>query len=170
MAITPQIFETYRAPQRVLRRLLDQGTREDRALVLLMLACGIIFVAQWPRLARMANGDANVPLEAMLGAALLGWGFIAPLFFYLLAGIAHVLARLVGGRGSWYSARLSLFWTMLATAPLWLIHGLVAGFAPDGLLISVVGGVVLIAFVWIWGATMLEAERKIGVEFDEGVT
>lgn len=170
MAVTPDLLTTYRAPRRVLRRQLGMGVREDRALAYLMIACGLIFLAQWPRLLRAAAASPEVPLEALMGAALLGWGIIAPLFFYLLAGLCHLIARALGGRGSWYSARLALFWTLLAVAPLWLLYGLVDGLAPSGPVTALAGAGLLAVFLALFAAALVEAEREKGVEFDEGVT
>lgn len=85
MALTTDILASYRRPRTVLRRL--QGDRrEARILVYLMLGCGLIFIAQWPRLAREAHLDEEVPLDALLAGALFAWVFIAPLVFYALGG------------------------------------------------------------------------------------
>jgi len=159
MALTNDIVASYRTPRRVIRRLLAAGVREDRALFYLMLACGLIFVAQWPRLSRQAALDDSVPLEALLGGALMGWLFVAPLALYLLAGLSRLLARLVGGRGSWYSARLALFWSLLAAAPLWLFNGLVAGLVGPGPALTATGFAALAAFLAIWIASLTETER-----------
>jgi hypothetical protein len=45
------------------------GRREDRALAMLIAACLVIFVAQWPRLSREAYlaPDGGPPLEAVHG-------------------------------------------------------------------------------------------------------
>lgn len=142
-----------------MRKLLSMGRREDRAIVILIAACFIIFIAQWPRLSREAFLDPSVPLDARIGGALFGWMFWAPLLAYVLGGLSHLVARLFGGRGSWYSARLALFWTLLATTPAWLLHGLVAGFIGPGPELQGVGFVVLIAFLTIWSFALREAER-----------
>ena len=41
------------------------------------------------------------------------------------------MARLLGGKGTAYGARLALFWALLASAPLWLLSGLAAGFTGE---------------------------------------
>ena len=111
----------------VLRRKLAGGAREDRALATLFGACLLIFVAQWPGLSRAAHLEPEIPLDARLGGALMAWLFIAPLAAYVIAAVSHAVARLLGGRGSWFGARLALFWALLAASPLWLLNGLVAG-------------------------------------------
>ena len=89
---------------------------------------------------------------------------IWPLMAYGLAGLTHLVARLLGGRGSWYSARLALFWALLASSPAWLLHGLVAGFIGPGPALSVVGGILLLAFLTIWALCLAEAERAAEAE------
>ena len=56
MSIVADIVRSYVQPRAVIRDRLAEGQREDRALMLLMLGCGLVFVAQWPRLARRAAG------------------------------------------------------------------------------------------------------------------
>jgi len=159
MAVVPDILATYVGPRAVMRRLLAMGQREDRALMFLMLGCALIFVAQWPRLAREAHLDDAVPLNALLGGALMGWMFLAPLGLYALAAFGHMIALVVGGQGTWYGARLALFWSLLASSPLWLLNGLVAGIIGPGPALSLTGVLALGAFVLFWGFTLLESER-----------
>lgn len=161
MALTLDILGTYRSPRAVMRRHLAMGAREDRALFNMVLACGLIFVAQWPRLSRQAWLDDTVPLDALLGGALMGWLFLAPLALYLIAGLSHLLARVVGGRGNWYAARLALFWSLLAASPLWLLNGLVAGFIGPGAAFSLTGLIALAVFLTFWGLSLFEAERPM---------
>ncbi|MGD9865348.1 MAG: YIP1 family protein [Pseudodonghicola sp.] len=158
MAVTTDIAATYRGPGRVLRRLLDMGQREDRALAIVMAGCVVVFIAQMPRLAREAHLTGQ-ELNMMLGGSLLAWVIIAPLIFYLLAALSHLLARLLGGSGDWYGARLALFWALLASAPVLLLHGLVAGFIGPGPARDAVGLIWLGLFLWFWGAGLWQAER-----------
>jgi hypothetical protein len=158
MSLVANILATYRAPRHQLRRLLDMGQREDRVLIYLMLACALIFVAQWPRLSREAYLDPEIPLDARLGGALLGLLFLAPLALYGMAALTRLIAGVLGGSGSWYSSRLALFWSLLAAAPLWLLNGLVVGFAGPGLASNLTGAVALAAFVIFWALALLETE------------
>ena len=159
MAVTTDIVQSWRRPRRVIRRLLDMGRREDRALVYLILACLLIFVAQWPRLQREAILMPERPLDALIGAALFGWLFIAPLLFYAIGMLSHLVARMLGGKGTGYSARLALFWSLLATSPAFLFYGIVAGFIGPGPPQTLGGAGLLLAFVVIWGMTLIEAEQ-----------
>lgn len=134
------------------------GQREDRALVFLMAACVIIFFAQLPRLSREAHLTGR-ELNVLLGGAMFAWVFIAPLLLYFLAGLSHIVARIVGGRGSFYGARLALFWSLLASTPLVLFHGLVAGFIGQGAGLQAVGIIWVAIFGWFWVASLLHIER-----------
>ncbi|MBN2905269.1 MAG: YIP1 family protein [Rhodobacteraceae bacterium] len=158
MSVVRNIVASWRRPRAAMRALLAVGQREDRALVYLMLACFLIFVAQWPRLSREAYLDPEIPLEARLGAALMGWMFLAPLFFYGMAALSHLASRGFGGTGTWYGARLALFWALLAVSPVWLLHGLVAGFIGAGPALGVVATVLSVAFLAIWLLSLAEAE------------
>ncbi|MDJ0828172.1 MAG: YIP1 family protein [Rhodobacter sp.] len=159
MALTLDIVAMYRSPRTGIRRQLAMGTREDRVLFYVMLACGLIFIAQWPRLSREAYLDPSIPLDARIGGALLGWFFLAPLLLYALAALTRVLARLVGGQGTWYTARLALFWSLLAASPLWLLNGLAAGFLGIGAGLQVTSGLALGVFLVFWGISFHETER-----------
>lgn len=159
MAIIGDILASYRHPRAVIRAKLAAGVREDRALAALFGACGLIFVAQWPGLARAAYIDPSIPLEARLTGALLGAVFLLPLFAYALAALSHLLARGFGGKGTFFAARLALFWSLLAISPLMLLQGLVGGFMGAGPAFTTLGLGVLAAFVYLWVNAMIEAER-----------
>jgi hypothetical protein len=160
MAVTLDILRGWRAPRALIREKLGQGVREDRALAVVMGACLLFFVAQWPRLSREAFLHPEVPLDARMGGALLGWVFIAPLLFYAVAGLSHLVARLLGGKGTWFSSRLALFWALLAVSPLALLNGLVAGFIGEGPAATLVGLLVLAGFLYLWISMLIEAEKQ----------
>ena len=162
MPVSTDIVRTYVSPRRVLREKLAGGPREDRALATLIGACFLVFVAQWPLLSRQAYLDPSVPLDARMAGALMAWLFIAPVAAYVIAAASHLLARLFGGRGTWFGARLALFWALLAASPLWLLNGLVAGFLGPGAALNLVGLVAVGAFLVFWGAGLWEAERAEG--------
>lgn len=159
MTVTGDILATWRRPREIFRAKLAQGVREDRALAMLMGACALLFVAQWPALSRAAHLDPTIPLDARMGGALMGTIFILPVVLYGLAALSHLVARLMGGKGSHYGARLALFWALLATAPLMLLHGLMAGFLGQGMQLTVVGVGIFLAFLWLWLTLLVEAER-----------
>jgi len=170
MPVVPDILRTWRDPRGAIRARLAGGVREDRALATVMGACALIFVAQWPvlsrqaHLARIAAEQAGTPLDqvptlqALMGGAMLAIVFMAPLAFYLLAALSHAIARLVGGKGTWFGARMALFWALLAIAPAMLFNGLVLGFVGPGPAATIVGLLVGIAFLYLWIRMLIEAE------------
>lgn len=159
MAVTRNITATYRGPGRVVTGLLSAGQREDRALAYLMAGCLVVFIAQLPRLAREAHLTGE-DLDMLMGATLMAWIFIAPLVLYCVAGASHLIAKLFRGRGSHYGARLALFWALLASSPLMLLNGLVAGFVGPGIELQAVGFLWFAFFVWFWFGGLIAAERK----------
>ena len=158
MTITGEIVASYRRPAAAVGRMLAGPRREDRALVMVMAACAVIFVSQWPVAARAAHLAPAIPLEARLAGMLLATVFLLPLLAYALAGASHAVLRLFGGRGSHYGARIALFWALLAVSPLMLLKGLVAGLIGPGAALTATGATIFAAFMWIWGAGLHAAE------------
>lgn len=149
MSISADILRSYRAPRAVVRRQLATGPREDRALVFLILACLLFFVAQWPALSRAAQIDPSVPFEARVGGALTGVLFVLPLLSYGLASLLWLGLRPLGPITA-FGARLALFWAMLAVSPLVLAHSaLTAAVGAPGTATRLFGLLVLAAFVAI---------------------
>ncbi len=159
MTITSDILATYRRPRAVIRAK-TATPREDRALATLIGACVLIFVAQWPAQSRAAFIDPAVPLDARMGATLLGIVFILPLLAYVLAALSHVMARLIGGQGTWFSSRMALFWALLAGAPMFLLLGLLRGFLGETIAVFSAGLVILVTFLTLWGVMLHEVERR----------
>ncbi len=157
MAVTTDIVASHARPRRVMRRLLAMGERDDRALVILMVACFLMFAAQWPWRARQAF-ETGVPLTDLIQTDLFGIIFFFPLVAYGLAAISHLIAKAVRGRGSFYGARLALFWALLAASPAIVLTGLVKGFIGPGPAHTLVSGVWFALFVWIWLSSLWEAE------------
>lgn len=161
MSITADILRSYRAPRAVVGRLLAEGPREDRALVMLALACFFMFLAQVPGLRRAAILDDAIPFEGRVAGALAATLFFLPLMCYGLAALSHMVLRALRLQSSWHGARLSLFWAMLAVSPLVLVQGALSGVLGPGGPVAAMGVVVFVAFVAIWisglRATMRDA-------------
>ena len=100
MSVVLDILRTYRAPREVQARRIEGGPREDRALAILLAACGVIFVAQWPRFAREAFLDSSVSLEARMAGGLFGWMIVMPLVFYALSLVLTLVMRATGTSGA----------------------------------------------------------------------
>jgi len=164
MPVTNDIVRTWRRPRAVIRDLLDQGRREDRAIMYLMVSCLLIFVAQWPRLRRVSEGFETSPwppevnFEGMMTYTFFSAVIVLPLVMYGVAALSHLIAKLFGGKGSGFGARLALFWTLLATSPLVLLYGLVRGLIGPGTQAGLVGGIGAVVFLFIWVQSLREAE------------
>ena len=157
------MVRTYRAPRRVLSTKLAAGEREDRAFATLFGACLLIFISRWPVAARQSFYDDTVPFEALVGGQMMALIFIFPLIAYVLAALSHVVARIFGGKGTWFGARLALFWALLAASPLWLLYGLTEGFIGPGPAHDLTGVLALGAFLVFWISGLWEAETGQGV-------
>ena len=165
MAVTTNILRSWRKPRTVIREMLQGPDREDMAFAYLMVACFIIFVGQWPRLSRQAAGfdlapGAETPeLSRLVAYEFVSWMLVWPLVMFLLAMLSRLCARLLGGQGTPYRARLALFWSLLASTPVLLLYGLVRGFIGPGAEANLVGVVWMIGFAYIWLSTLRETER-----------
>ncbi len=149
MAVTDDILATYRWPARVMARVLEGERHEARALAYLLAAVIVIHIAQWPGMSRAAFLQPEVPLSQRMFAAFLAVLAAVP-FLYALAALSHLALRAFGGRGSFFSARIVLFWALLATTPLMLFQGLVSALAGPGGALTAMGLVVFAVFLWFW--------------------
>ena len=157
MPITADIMESWRRPRVVMRRLLARGTSEPFALSLLFTFLLLAFAAGAPFAAREAALTPQIPLIQRLFAAFLVLLATIP-FWYLLAAIGHWMARLFGGTGSYYAARLALFWALVATAPAMLLQGLVQGLLGAGSAGIASGLFTITAFLTFWALLLHEVE------------
>ncbi len=157
MAVSTDMVRTWRGPRAVVRGLLAQGVREDRALVYLMAGLVIVFVSRLPALQREAVLEGGV-FQRDATYAFFGLVILAPLIFYVLAEMGRLLARLAGLKPSSYQGRLALFWAWLAASPASLLYGLLVGFngvnEPGT---QVVGALWLAAVFWFWVQGLREA-------------
>lgn len=159
MAVTTDIFATYRGPRRVMRRWLDGGPREDRALAIVMAFCILAFISEMPALARKAHLE-GVELNPLLGGALMGAVVILPLLLYGVAAVSRLVARMFGGHGTFFGARIALFWSLLASSPVLLLRGLVAGLIGPGQAQFAVDSLWLLVFLWFWVFCLQESEGQ----------
>jgi hypothetical protein len=158
------VVRGWRDPRGAMAREADRGLSEARALVHLMLACGLFFVASLPNAVREARALAiDDPVEGAVSAHLFGYLALAPLLAYGVAGLVHLVARGFGGRGGFLAARAALFWSLLLVAPLVLLLSLlgVAAEAAVAVLLpftTLLGYAVLAVWVWLFAASLAEAE------------
>lgn len=158
MSLIPDIVESWRAPGRVLRRHLDRPRSEAFAFTFLFTFLLVAFVAQTPYAARLVHLQPEVPMSQRLFAVFLGLIATIPLW-YGLAAASRLVARLMGGQGSWYSARMALFWALVTVTPAMLLMGLSLGFLGQGGQTNALGAVVGLAFLVLWGLMLREGER-----------
>lgn len=143
MSILGDIVGTYRNPRRAMLRRLAV-TNEAKALMTLMGACMLVFVAQWPLVARQALLDPSITFEQRIGAVLMGWVFMAPLLFYAIGGLIWLAVRATGNPPSGLAIRVTLFWSLFAAGPFWLAYGLAEGFMPGTVVTTVLGVFLLV--------------------------
>ena len=163
MSVSRDLLHSFVGPRAVLRRLRGGERREARVLAYLMIACLLLFVAQWPRLARQAHLDDTVPLEGLMAGALFAWVFVAPLLFYALGALLALLLRLAVRGVDGFDVRLALFWALLVASPLALLHGLGMGIVGSGPGVSASFVLVVAVFVAVLVAGLrvaLEAARR----------
>ncbi|MEJ1993468.1 MAG: YIP1 family protein [Maritimibacter sp.] len=158
MSVVSDIVRAYRVPRDVFAKRLS-GALESRALVILMVACLMIFLAQLPSAQRGAVFQPEVPFDARMAAALFRSIFIAPLVFYTIAWISQLVARAFGNKVSGLAMRFALFWALLVASPLWLFWGLIQGFSGNGAQASIVGSVALLGFLVHWTMNLSVAIR-----------
>lgn len=162
MSVVLDILRTYRTPRSVQVRRMTGLRREGSLLALALAACGLIFVAQLPRLARESWLDPTVALDARLAGAFFAWIVAMPLVLYAIALLAQVVLRLVRWPATGYACRAALFWALLASTPAWLLSGLAAGLAP-GLpfeAASLVAFALFGAFLWAGVLAMKQAHGE----------
>lgn len=158
MTVTTDLVATWWRPRTILRQHLARGRSEPFALSFLLIFLLLAFVGQWPGAARAAfvAGEPSAWPRILPTA----YGLLAAIpFLYGLAALGHLVARAMGGKGSWYGARIALFWALAAVGPLMLLQGLVSGMIGSGPALTLVTLVVGAAFLWLWATLLFEAER-----------
>ena len=125
MALTSDIVATYKGPSRVVGRFLGQGRNEVRALLFVLIAGLLMFIAAAPYQAREAQLNPDGPLEVRLYWSAFLFIFIVPLLLYGLAALVWVVTKVARMPVSGYEVRYTLLWALLASAPVKLLQGLV---------------------------------------------
>tara|TARA_R110002074_G_scaffold8131_4_gene34046 strand:+ start:741 stop:1235 length:495 start_codon:yes stop_codon:yes gene_type:complete len=160
MALTQDIVATYRGPSRVMARFLSQGRNEVRSLLFLLISGLLIFVAASPFQARQAQLNPEGPLAVRLYWSAFLWIFIMPLLMYGFAAAIWVVSRVSRAGVSGFDIRLTLFWSLLASTPVLLLLGMVAGLIGPGIQAQVVGILWLCVFGWFWISGLLTAQAR----------
>lgn len=158
MSATSDILKSWTRPREVVRQHMNRGQSEPFAFTLLLAFLILVFISLWPLLSRQSLMQPEVPMVQRLVASALAVVATIPLW-YGLALISHWIARVFGGQGSGYGARLALFAALMAVGPGMLLRGLVAGIIGAGVQANLVSGLVGIAFLWMWISMLYEVER-----------
>ena len=159
MALTQDIVATYKGPRHVIDRFLAQGRNEVRLLLFVMITGLLFFVASTPYQAREAQLDPDVPLEARLYWSAFFWIFIMPLLLYAFTALIWGLSKIARRQITGYGIRFTFAWALLASTPVALLLGLMAGLIGPGVQLQLVGLVWLAVFAWFWIAGLSAAER-----------
>jgi hypothetical protein len=155
MSLTTDMRQSWTGHRRVVRRHLARGRSEPFVFTFLFVFMVLAFVSQYPRAARIALENPDIPLAAQLLGLAYGLLIFLP-FAYGLAALSHVIARALGARSTWYGARLALFYSLVAASPVMLLQGLVAGIVGLGMQSFLVGILALTAFVVFWALALVE--------------
>ncbi len=158
MTVSTDLVATWRRPRAVLRQHLARGRSEAFAFTLLLVFLILAFVGQWPAAAReafLADEPSAAPRILARAFAVLA---TIPLW-YGLAALSRLVAKAMGGQGTWYGARIALFLALATVGPLMLLQGLVSGMIGPGPALSAVTLLVGVAFLWLWATLLHEAER-----------
>jgi len=159
MALTSDIMESWHSPRRVVRRLRGAGRSEPFVFTFLFVFLLLAFVSLAPYLARQTALNPDVTLYQRLFGAALGLLALVP-FFYLLAALGHLVARLMGGTGGYYDGRLALFWALACSTPGMLFLGLVRSFRGDGPVVTALGMVLFVCFITLYSVMLREVEGQ----------
>lgn len=159
MAVTTDIVATWRQPRAAIRRHLARGVSEPFAFTLLLVFLLLAFIGQWPQASREAVLAQESSVAPRLLARALAVLATIPIW-YALAALSRLVARALGGNGSWYAARLALFWALATISPVLLLQGLVAGMVGPGAGLWLVNTVVGVGFLWLWLSMLREVETQ----------
>lgn len=158
MAFVSDVLESWRRPERVMRRHLARGVSEPFAFTLLLAFLIVAFVAQWPEVARVTAQNPDVPMAPQLLGRAMALLATIPVW-YGLAAVGRLAAQAAGGRGTWAGARMALFWALCCVTPLVLLVGMVAGLIGPGPQLTMTGLLAFAAFLFFWGCNLRVAER-----------
>ncbi|MES2916025.1 MAG: YIP1 family protein [Pseudomonadota bacterium] len=159
MTVSNDLVATWRHPRTILRQHLARGQSEAFAFTLLLVFLVLAFIGQWPSAAREAFLAQEPSVAPRILARALAVLATIPLW-YGLAALSRLVARRMGGQGTWYGARIALFWTLATIGPLMLLQGLVSGMIGPGPALSAVTLVVGVAFLGLWATLLHEAEWR----------
>lgn len=164
MTVTREIVRAYRGFGASMQRQIDSGVTEGRILAYGVFASLITFVARAPSLIKVsqvaaATASENVSWVAIFSTNLITSFFFGLLLLYGLAAISHIIAKAFGGKGSFFLARLALFWSLLVISPLALISTVIKTAFPFAALETTLSIALTVMFVFAWITSLIIAEK-----------
>ncbi len=160
MSTSAEIIRAYRGFEASMKRRLDEHPGEERLLIYLVIAILLFFVARIPNLLEVSAIQATdeVSSTAIFVTNLVSSFFFAPLLLYGVAALSHIIAKLFGGKGTSYGARLALFWALLVVSPLSLVSTILQqSYAAEWFSTTLLLGMFLL-FTYVWGTCLSVAE------------
>lgn len=147
------------------RARLAARPRDAELLMLAFLVSGVGFVTGLPGAAQTAAGiDQPDALIGVLAGRAFAALFLVPLFLFALSGVLHLGARLFGGAGDFYAARVAVIWAVVLALPLVVLNGLASAMMlyVSGPAVQVSAGIISLlssgAFLWILAGCLAAAE------------
>jgi len=160
VSLLSDIVRTYSDPSAVVAKKISGGIGERQVLGYLVGALLISFLVRVPeQIAIAQSGITGATTDALVGGLFAAMLIFAPLFLYLLAGLSHLVAKLFGGTGTWFGARLALFWTLLSLQPVVLALFVINIAQPPIWASRGFAAVGATMFLWIWLRTLQSVSR-----------
>ena len=144
-----------------MRAVLAARPREGTLLVLAMASGAVFFLGRaagiW--LSPEAASQGEDALIGQLQNELVGALIFRTLMLYAVAAFAGLVAKALGGTGSWADSRAATFWSALVAAPVVLVATIAAamldrGGADIGFIPQTIGQ---LFFAWAFAACLAEA-------------
>ncbi len=164
MSISGDILRAYRGFGASMRHQLDSGVKEERILAYGVFAILITFIARTPGLIEASKTAAAATADDVTWVAIFSTNLVVSFFFGLLllygiAGLSHVLAKIFGGKGSFFGARLALFWSLLVISPLALVSTMLKTLLPFEWLGLALDAALGLLFLFAWISCLVVAEK-----------
>lgn len=164
MSVTRDIVGAYRGFGASMRRQLAGNVGEERILAYGVIASLIIFIARAPGLITASKAAAAATEDDVTWVAIFSTNLVVSFFFGLLmlygiAGLSHVIAKIFGGKGSFYSARLAFFWVLLVISPATLVSTAIRTALPLPWVEILVTTALTALFLYGWIVSLIVAEK-----------
>lgn len=145
---------------------------EERLLFYVAATCFAAYLAGLPDTVREAEIEGGRDaLLSMVAGQFVAIVIFGPLFLYGVAGVSHSFCHWAfGGTGSYFKARLALFWSLVLGVPLVLINAggnmALRGIGADPAILPF-GIAIFALWLWIWtsGLAIAEGFSRLGTYF-----